>query len=238
MTTKRDFPVKLRTVGQLLIFPLIAALFAAAAAMSGCSGGSGGAAAPVTVAKPTGGLIKLGTSGTSASIGGIDLQVSLPAGVTVAADPVTGNVASGVVTISGAAAGGSNSLVAAKYTPAATGSPAKLHIVMVSAAGLPPGEFATIRFDLAAGASLPAKDAFSTANISAKGLDGLTLSGVTAVPLSVEATASASAIKQTQAQVVVPGNQPFLNASIDTPTRFPSQTITGTLFPGDSLTIS
>jgi hypothetical protein len=226
---------------QLLNFALIAALFSAMAALSGCSGGSGGtaaSAAPVTVAKQTGGLLKLGISGTSANIAGMDLQVTLPAGVTVAADPVTGEAASGVVTASGAAAGGNNSLVMAKYAPAATGTPAMLHIVVISAAGLLPGEFVTIRFDLAAGASLPAKEAFSTASISAKGFDGSTLSGITVAPLSVEATGNK------QAQLIVTGTPVtvvpvFLNISVATPTRISSQTISGALTKvGDTLTIS
>jgi len=92
--------------------------------LGGCSGGNGGGTAPITEAKVTGGILKLGTSGTSAIIAGIDIRINLPAGVSVAADPVSGETASGAVTISGAAATGNNNLVSAKYVAATNAAPA------------------------------------------------------------------------------------------------------------------
>jgi hypothetical protein len=224
---------------------LLAAVFISTLLLYGCSGGGKEAAvaAPQASATVTGGLLKLGTLGTSSDlIAGMDLRVNLPAGVTVAADPSSGETAAGAVTLSGAAAAGGNSLLAAKYAPATAGTPATLHIVVISAAGLRPGEFATVSFNLAAGASLPALNAFTMASFSAKGLDSSTITGVATAPLSVVAAGNTASAKQTRAQVVNTGigNSSFMNIVVDTPTKNSSQTITGTCKwePGYQLTIA
>src|SRR6185369_5829988 len=49
---------------------------------------TGGATAPLPV--PTKGVLKMATAGAAGTIAGIDLTVTLPSGVTVAADPITG----------------------------------------------------------------------------------------------------------------------------------------------------
>jgi hypothetical protein len=135
---------------------------------------------------PTSGLLKLSTSGNTNNIGAIDVTVNFPAGVTVKSDTVTGEVAAGsVVTISGVAAAGDNKLVTAKYTP---GTPSQLHIILINATGFGPGEFVTIRFDLAGGSFPANKDAFSvTGSFAAKDLNGVALSGITATTASVSA---------------------------------------------------
>jgi hypothetical protein len=170
-------------------------------ALSGCGGGgttpspaqgtndgsiftTGGG---IPIAAPTKGVLKLTTAGAAGTIAGIDMTVNLPAGVTVAADPVTGEVTSGVVAVSGVAARtfGTQNATVAKYAPATDVTPAQLHIVMANAPGFSPGEFATVQFDLAAGTALPTADAFTVAGFAAKGADGLGLSGITAAPASV-----------------------------------------------------
>jgi large repetitive protein len=218
---------------------LLAAALISTVLLCGCSGGGKDAkSTPLASVTITNGLLKLGAVGTTTDlIAGMDLQVNLPAGVTVDADPGSGEAATGAVTISGAAAAGSNSMVVAKFAPAAAGAPAMLHIVVLNTAGLHPGEFVTVRFNLAAGASFPALNAFTIASFSAKGLDSSTLSGITGAVLSVEAAGNAASTKQAQLVVISP-DQSSLNISIDTPTRNSSQIITGTLFPGDDLTIS
>jgi hypothetical protein len=142
-------------------------------------------------AAPIGGLLSLSAAGAPSVIAGIDVRVNLPAGVIVAADPLTGETAPGVVTMSGEAAVGdavpaANKVAVAKYTPASIGSPAQLHIVMANAVGFVPGEFVTIQFDLATGTSFPTASAFSVASFFAKGLDGSGLAGITAAPASVQ----------------------------------------------------
>jgi hypothetical protein len=233
---KIPFHIKHQSTACLLAAVLISSLL-----LSGCSGGGKEAAVTqpqAAAATFTGGQLKLGAAGTATDlIAGMDLLVNLPAGVTVDANPASGEAASGAVAISGAAAG-SNSLVVAKYAPAAADTPAKLHIVVINAAGFSPGEFATVKFNLAAGASLPALNAFTIASFSAKGLDSSPLNGITAAPLSVVG------VGNKQAQLIVPGVPVtvvpvFLNISVATPTRISSQTISGALTNvGDTLTIS
>jgi hypothetical protein len=135
---------------------------------------------------PTHGLLKLSTAGTASTIGAIDVMINLPAGVTVAADPAKGETAAGVVELTGAAKSGDNILAAAKFTPSAGGTPGQLHIALVTTSGFGPGEFATIKFDLAAGTGFPASaSAFTVASFSANGIDGSPLGGETAAPASV-----------------------------------------------------
>lgn len=220
---------------------LLTAILISAALLSGCSKGGGSQAADspplsatVSATVAASGELKLGAVGAATNlIAGMDLRVNLPAGVTVDADPATGD-ASTAVTISGAAV--DNGLLAAKYAPASGTAPATVHIIVINAAGFHPGEFATIRFNLAEGTSLPAVGAFVITNFSAKGPDSSALSGIIAAPLSVHAAGNAAA--KNKAQAVVTGDQNFLTISYDTPTKNSSQTITGTLFPGDLLVIS
>jgi hypothetical protein len=95
---------------------------------------------------------------------------------------------SGVVTISGVAAAGDSKLTTARFSPAGGTSPAQAHIFLINAAGFDVGEFVTIRFDLAAGSGFPAgKDAFTVSSFSAKGMNGLPLSNLIAVPISLSA---------------------------------------------------
>jgi hypothetical protein len=149
-------------------------------------GGKNQTGATITLATPTSGVLKLSTAGTADAIGGIDLTIGFPAGVVVDADG-TGEPASGVVTVSGVAAVGDNTLTAAKFTPASGGNPAQLHIALVNATGFGLGEFVTVKFKLAAGGALPAgKDAFTVTGFAAKGLSSATtLAGITAAPSSV-----------------------------------------------------
>jgi len=140
--------------------------------------------ATATAAVTTGGKLKISTSGATHTIGAIDMTVSLPAGVEVAADPATGEAMVGTVTISGVAAAGSNGLIVAKVTT----SPAKLSLSMVNALGFGIGECATIEFKMAPGAAFPAgATAFGISGFSARGTDGLPISGVTAAPTSLSA---------------------------------------------------
>lgn len=146
------------------------------------SGNNRSGAALAFLPIPASGLVKLSTSGNGQIIAGIDVTVALPAGVTVQADPLTGEVLPGAVTISGVAAGGSNKLSMATFTPASGGSSAKLRMVLVNVGGFGTGEFVTLRFNLASGATFPAADAFSVTSLFAKGPDGSGLAGIT-VPL-------------------------------------------------------
>jgi len=156
------------------------------AATDNGSTATGGASAPLPV--PTKGVLKMATAGAAGTIAGIDLTVTLPSGVTVAADPITGEVTNGVVTASGVAAVttfGTQNLITGSFAPASSVTPGQLHIVIANVPGFNLGEFATVQFDLATGTSLPAANAFSVTSFLAKGLDAADLSGITAAPVSV-----------------------------------------------------
>ena len=159
--------------------------FLAAAVLSGCGDGGGGGSSATPAPTAASGLLKLSTSGNANTIGAIDVTVDLPAGVAVQADSITGEVAAGVVAISGVAAVGVNNLVSAKYTP---GTPGRLHMILINTTGFGLGEFVTIKFNLATGGSFPAsKDAFSVSAFSVKDLSSNALVGVTAAPASLTA---------------------------------------------------
>lgn len=214
-------------------YALISLFLLVVAALSGCSrGGSDQAAdspplsASVNATVAASGELKLATAGTPSLIAGVDVTVILPAGVSVAADPTTGETAAGAVMISGVAA--DNSLLAAKYTPASGNAPATLHIVVINAAGFHPGEFATVRFNLAQGTSFPAVGAFVITNFSAKGPDSTPLSGIIAAPLLVAAVGNAAA-KKVQVVVTAPPPDNYVTIMVDSPTRFSDQTISGTV---------
>lgn len=144
-----------------------------------------GATVP-TLFMPTAGVLTLATFGIPSVIFGIDVTIALPAGVIVDADPLTGEAAAGVVSISGVAAVTGSGLSVAKYTPASIGVPALLHIVMVNNLGFGLGEFVTIQFSTTTGATFPMTSQFFVTSFLAKGFDGAGLAGVIAAPAAIE----------------------------------------------------
>jgi hypothetical protein len=143
-------------------------------------GGGGGGAAPASA--PTTAIVKILTSGTLASgalIGGIDVTLNLPAGVSVKATPDSVNPAvyvtdAGVITVSGVAAG-TNTTAIGTYTA----SPNSVAIHVVNADGFGTGEFVTITCDIAAGTTVAATD-FTTGTLYVADVDGATIPGLTA----------------------------------------------------------
>jgi len=151
------------------------------------SGGKNKTGATAPEVTPTNGILKISTTG-GASIGALDMTVTIPDGVEVAvADPVTGEAATGAVAFSGAAATGSNKQLAAKVTPASGANKGKVTISMINGTGFGPGECLTVDFKVATGGKFPAKADFAVTGVSAKGLDAAPLGGVTATPASVGA---------------------------------------------------
>ena len=154
-----------------------------AAMLSSCGGGGGGST-PVVPVQPTTATIKISTQGTypsGALIGGIDVTLVLPAGVTVKATADLTNTSilvtnSGVVTASGVAA--ANSTVLATYSAAAGSVAGTVSIKIVNPTGFGIGEFVTVNGDLAAGSN-PTAANFSLSNFSAKDLNGTSIDGVT-----------------------------------------------------------
>ncbi len=154
-------------------------LAAAVALVMGCGGGSSGSPAPAGPAPASTFTLRPSLQGplaSGASIGSIDLTLSLPAGTTVRADG-NGQALDGVVTASG---GGAGSLVAARYTPADSSQRAKLRIVLINARGFTTGEFATVQCDLTPG-SAPAIGDFTWAALAVTDVDSKAIRGLAAV---------------------------------------------------------
>lgn len=170
--------MKKTTLSGLLIG--MASLFAVLSC--GGSGGGGGGGTP----QSTTAVLMLSTSGalpTGTQIGGIDVAVNLPAGVTVNAtpDPVNTSVLvtdSGVVVASGVGAGANTSALAT-YTPATSSAAGKVIIHMANPSGFGAGEFVTVNCDIAAG-SYPVAADFSLTGLTVFDLNGAPISGLSA----------------------------------------------------------
>jgi len=157
----------------MLFYVLI--VYSAMALISGCGGGGSGSSPP---AQPTTAVVKLSTSGTLASgtlIGGIDITLVLPAGVTVKSTTPPQTDA-GVVIPSGVA-GGSLSPIDV-YSAATSTLPGNVRVVLLSVAGFGTGEFATVNCDIAAG-NFPTASGFSLVNFSVISATGPDISGLT-----------------------------------------------------------
>lgn len=146
------------------------------AVLLACGGGGGGGSSSNNTGTPfqlTSVIVKIATHGqlpTGTKIGGIDITLTAPTGVTVKTAPDAANPSamipdSGIVEASGAAAG-SNTLMVAVYTAATTTRAARLHINIVNAYGFDVGEFATVKCDIAPGSNLQSSD-FSLAGFTA-----------------------------------------------------------------------
>ena len=157
----------------LLGFALLAL---AIASMCGCAGTVKSAPAEAVAPGASMALLTLGTQGNlppQGSIGGIDVTLNLPPGVTAKADK-TSETLPGVVVTSGVAQGVAT---VAKFTPAANGSPAQIRMVLAEIKGFGIGEFATIHLDITGPA--PLVNDFSTANVTISDPNGKTINGLT-----------------------------------------------------------
>ena len=108
------------------------------------SGKNRGGSIPATVSFNKGvlQLVTLGSPASGVVINGIDCTITLPPGVTVKADPVSGETLAGVVAPSSVAV--TNSFVSGKYDKAA----GTLHLILLNVQpGFGIGEFAHVEFD-------------------------------------------------------------------------------------------
>lgn len=110
------------------------------------------------------------------SIGGIDVTLHLPPGVTVKADK-TSETLPGVVVASGAAQGAP---LVAKFTPAAAGAPGRVRIALLKLQGFGTGEFATLLLDV--GGPPPIATDFGTAKMTITDINGAIIDGLTITP--------------------------------------------------------
>ncbi len=130
--------------------------------LAGC--GSGGGGTGNSSAAPTQAVVYLSTQGTPSSqpVNGVQVTLTLPAGVAVAAD-ANGNTSGGVVQASGSATGAV--LAQGFYTPATSSAPATVKVYVVKTGGFNTGEFATVTCDLVKGVS-PAASEFGLSDFS------------------------------------------------------------------------
>lgn len=158
------------------ILSAIITLFAAVV-YTGCSGDGR--------IQPTSAVLQLSSSGTltpGSLIGGIDVTVLLPPGVTVQASPDSANPAvlvpdDGIVSASGA---GSGSTIISVYTAPSSTTGATVRIGLIDGSGFSGGEFATIHCIISAG-YFPQPSDFSLANFTAWDVvSTATISGLTA----------------------------------------------------------
>jgi len=141
--------------------------------LSGCGSGGGDG-----VTQPTTAVLKMSTQGTLPSgtqIGGIDVTITLPTGVTVKSVASPPETDSGVVVTSGVAA--ANSTVLSTYTPATSSSTGKVRVLLANSTGFGTGEFMTVHCDIASGSTPTASD-FSVSGFVAKDLNGVAISGL------------------------------------------------------------
>jgi hypothetical protein len=136
---------------------------------------------PLQPASPGGGsaVLTLSSQGSLPSgsfIGGIDVTLNLPPGVTVKADK-TSETLPGVVVSSG---GAQDATIVAKFTPAAAGAPGKVRIALLKLAGFGTGEFATLHLDI--DGPPPLATDFSTEKMTITDVNGKQLNGLSAKP--------------------------------------------------------
>jgi len=153
--------------------------------LSACGGGGGGSSSGVVAgggSQPTRATLSISTSGTlssGATLSGIGITVTLPAGVTVVTD-TGGNVGASVVYVSGVSVPGT--VASPLYTAATASAPATLSFVVASstASGFGTGEFATVNCIIAQGTSPQATDfslsGFTPSDLSLKPVTGLSAS--------------------------------------------------------------
>ncbi len=132
---------------------------------------------------PTKAIVMLFSQGTSTLIGGIDVTLVLPVGVTVKASPDTINTSklvtdAGVVTVSGAATG-TNATIIGTYTAVTATEAGKIVVHVANADGFDKGEFATVACDIVEGSN-PSETGFGVTDFKPVDLNGAAISGLTA----------------------------------------------------------
>ena len=157
---------------RIMTTGLLMALFGIIS-LSGCGSGGGDG-----VTQPTTAVLKISTQGTLPSgtqIGGIDITIALPTGVTVKSVTSPPETDSGVVVTSGVAA--ANSTVLSIYSPATSASTGNVRVLLANSTGFGTGEFMTIHCDIASG-SIPTASDFSLSGFVARDLNGVLISSL------------------------------------------------------------
>lgn len=143
--------------------------------IAGCGGGEsqvGGGGAPRAMMT----AVNMPTS-PSQSVGGLQLTLNIPNGVTARVNPATGQVASDVVQLVGAT-DQTKVYSAVDYTPATAVASGKLKFMVIDTLGFISGEYLTIRLDVVQG-FFPVATDFSISDYVISDLNGVTINGLT-----------------------------------------------------------
>jgi hypothetical protein len=120
--------------------------------------------------------LKLTLALTGTGVRGVDTTVTLPAGVTASADG-TGATLASVFTLP---AGSTITQPSGKFTPAVTGVPATLRLILNSpSAVVGAGDIATLNFNLDAGAAVPTAADFTLSGTALFDINGTQVAGAT-----------------------------------------------------------
>lgn len=132
--------------------------------LSSCGGGG---ESPLAAAKATVTYSTSLAAGRTDSFGSIEFTADLPPGVTVRAS--NGVIDNGNLVVVGKALEVSSKAFLGTYVPASDGSPAKVHVALITldpnGAGMSPGSFATLTCDVSTGFSVSASDFPQPANV-------------------------------------------------------------------------
>ena len=144
-----------------------------AAALAGCgSGGSGAAGSAVQAAQA---LVELSTESGSAGtvLYAVEFTLHLPPGVSLAADPASGEVAAAALH-----AADSSALAGGRFQPASAGAPAFVRVNIVDPGGCGVGPLATLSCSVAPGSTVT-RAGCSLEGFSAKDANGAIIPGIT-----------------------------------------------------------
>jgi hypothetical protein len=122
---------------------LTLSLFILVLGIAGCGGGGGSAASQRKA------VSKLSFAATNQTVGGIQVTLNIPLGITVQTD-TEGNATGSVVEVVG---GTNNVAIQKSYTPATTAAKGKLTLIIIEPAGFTPTEFILVHFDITQGVS-------------------------------------------------------------------------------------
>ena len=148
------------------------------ALLAGC--GSGGAAGntidPGPAPGPATATVEFGTRAASAQtvMYAVEFVLRLPAGVTLSANPISGEVPAGVLQTAH-----SGALSGARYLPATAAAQASVRVNITDPGGFAVGDLATLACNVAPGAALNTAG-FSLDGFSARDTNGAAIAGITA----------------------------------------------------------
>jgi hypothetical protein len=161
----------IRLAWLLVVMALLAGCGSGGSSTSGIDAGHGlGPSSTESSATVT---VGAQASAVDTVIYGVEFTITLPAGVSVTADPATGEPQTGVLRVND-----SRAFSGGKYTAATATTPATLKVIIVDSSGFTAGDLATVSCSVAPGSAVSAAG-FSLSSFSARGADGAPLSGIT-----------------------------------------------------------